>query len=140
MTHRTVQLLSSTILLTISLLFTSALLPAAMAKAAVKKQAPKAAVQNKNAAPVETSKKNEVVVEIKNSVFPNVTASVGSTVTFVNKDDFPHGVKSPDKAGPNLEELKPGEKYSWVANNKGKIKYYCSPYAQAPSVGTITVK
>jgi plastocyanin len=70
---------------------------------------------------------------------PNLTIPAGTQVTWVNRDEEPHTVNSASKAAPfKSAALDTGDKFSFVFNQAGRYKYFCSihPYM----VGTIVVK
>lgn len=83
----------------------------------------------------------DTTIEIREFSFTpaEVTVTVGSTITWVNRDDTPHLVADADtprrmKSPP----LDTGESFSFVARTAGVIRYFCSlhPHMQ----GTVVVR
>ncbi len=67
------------------------------------------------------------LVKIDNFSFtpPSLTVQVGTTVTWVNKDDVPHTVTSADKKfkSPALDT---DERFSFTFSAPGTYNYFCS--------------
>ena len=56
----------------------------------------------------------------------SVTVSVGTTVTWTNKDEIPHTVASSDKSFQGSAGLDTGDSYSYTFTKPGTYKYYCT--------------
>lgn len=54
-----------------------------------------------------------------------VTVAVGQTVTWVNKDPFPHNVSS-TPGGFSSQDLQPGEEWRFTPKTEGRIPYVCT--------------
>src|ERR1700730_3489448 len=69
-------------------------------------------------------------VEVKLNTFVSTPASikvaVGTTVTWVNRDDIPHTVVSTDRALFKSKVLDTDEKFSYTFARPGKVPYFCS--------------
>jgi plastocyanin len=83
----------------------------------------------------------ESAVEIDNFVFKpqNLSISVGTKVTWTNKDDVPHTATSSDTP-PQFDSktLDTDGKFSFTFTKPGTFKYYCKVHPHM--TGTITVK
>jgi plastocyanin len=66
-------------------------------------------------------------VKIDNFVFgpAAITVSVGTTVTWINRDDIPHTVVSTDKVFKS-KVLDTDEKFSYTFTKAGEYPYFCS--------------
>src|ERR1700736_4764613 len=66
-------------------------------------------------------------VKIDNFSFApaTVTVAVGTTVTWVNRDDIPHTVVNPDKVFKS-KVLDTDDKFSFVFTKAGRYSYFCS--------------
>jgi plastocyanin len=66
-------------------------------------------------------------VKIDNFVFgpQTVTVPVGSTVTWINKDDIPHTTVSTDGVFKS-KVMDTDEKFSYTFTNAGTYPYYCT--------------
>jgi plastocyanin len=54
-----------------------------------------------------------------------LTISAGTTVTWINRDDIPHTVVSPDKVFKS-KVLDTDEKFSFTFDKPGEYGYFCS--------------
>jgi plastocyanin len=54
-----------------------------------------------------------------------ITVSVGTTVTWINRDDIPHTVVSTDKVFKS-KVLDTDEKFSYTFTKPGQFPYFCS--------------
>ena len=52
--------------------------------------------------------------------------TVGTKVTWTNKDEVPHSVMSADKRFTSSPALDTGDKYSYVFTTPGTYEYFCS--------------
>jgi plastocyanin len=81
---------------------------------------------------------DETTVTIDNFAFApaQLTVKVGTTVTWVNKDDIPHTVVASAKAF-RSKALDTDDKFSFTFTTAGSYGYFCSlhPHMQ----GTVTV-
>jgi plastocyanin len=70
---------------------------------------------------------NSVELKIDNFNFtpPALTVSVGTKVTWVNKDDVPHTVTSDDKLF-GSRAMDTDDKFSFTFQTPGTYSYYCS--------------
>jgi plastocyanin len=67
-----------------------------------------------------------LTVAIDGTAFPPATLSVkvGDSVTWVNKDPFPHTVTSA-AGGFDSHEIAPGKSWKYTATKKGEFAYIC---------------
>ena len=68
----------------------------------------------------------------------SVTVKAGTTVTWTNKDDIPHGIGSANNAFPKSKALDTDESYSFTFATPGTYQYFC--YLHPKMVGTIVVE
>jgi len=80
-----------------------------------------------------------VVVKIDNFSFgpAELTVSVGTTVTWTNRDDIPHTVVSTDKVFKS-KVLDTDEKFSYTFTQAGSFPYFCSIHPKM--TGKVIVK
>ena len=80
---------------------------------------------------------NEIAIE--NFAFQpaTLTVTVGSTVTWVNRDDEPHTATANDKSF-NSKTLDNGDRFSQQFNAPGTYNYYCALHPKM--TGKIIVK
>jgi plastocyanin len=80
-----------------------------------------------------------VEVKIDNFSFGPVdlTVKVGTTVTWINRDDIPHTVVSTDKAFKS-KVLDTDEKFSYTFSTAGTFPYFCSIHPKM--TGRVVVK
>jgi len=73
---------------------------------------------------------NNMEVHIDNFVFQpaELTVKVGTTVTWINRDDIPHLVVLPGKF--RSEALDTNDKFSFTFTAAGDYKYFCSLHPQ----------
>jgi plastocyanin len=78
-------------------------------------------------------------ISIKNFKFlpPSLTVASGTAVTWVNNDEEPHNVVSPDRAF-RSKAIDGGEKFTQVFDKPGTFKYLCAVHPQMR--GEIVVK
>ena len=79
-------------------------------------------------------------ISIDNFSFTPATLTVkaGSTVTWTNKDDIPHGIGSANKAFKKSKALDTDESYSFTFTTPGTYQYFC--YLHPHMVGSIVVE
>ena len=80
---------------------------------------------------------NEVVIENFSFEPATLTVKVGTTVTWVNKDDEPHTATATDKRF-NSKTLDNGDRFSQEFNAPGVYNYYCALHPKM--TGKIIVK
>ncbi|WP_246207296.1 cupredoxin domain-containing protein [Bradyrhizobium rifense] len=66
-------------------------------------------------------------VSIDNFTFTpqTLTVKVGTTVTWTNKDDIPHGIASDNNAFRRSKALDTGDKFAFTFTTPGTYKYFC---------------
>ena len=79
-------------------------------------------------------------VSIDNFTFTpqTVTVKVGTTVTWTNKDDIPHGVASANNTFSKSKALDTDDSYSFTFTKPGTYQYFC--YIHPHMTGTIVVE
>ncbi len=79
-------------------------------------------------------------VSIDNFTFtpPTLTVKAGTTVTWINKDDIPHGIASANNAFTKSKALDTDDSYSFTFTTPGTYQYFC--YVHPHMTGTIVVQ
>ena len=79
-------------------------------------------------------------VSIDNFTFgpQTLTVKAGTTVTWMNKDDIPHGIGSANNAFPKSKALDTDDSYSFTFATPGTYQYFC--YLHPKMVGSIVVE
>jgi plastocyanin len=79
-------------------------------------------------------------VSIDNFTFTpqKLTVKAGTTVTWINKDDIPHGIASSDNAFSKSKALDTDNSYSFTFTTPGTYAYFC--YVHPHMTGTIVVE
>ncbi|HEX3504404.1 MAG TPA: cupredoxin family copper-binding protein [Xanthobacteraceae bacterium] len=79
-------------------------------------------------------------VSIDNFTFTpaSLTVKAGTTVTWTNRDDIPHGIASSDNAFKKSKALDTDDNYSFTFTTPGTYQYFC--YIHPHMVGTIVVE
>ena len=79
-------------------------------------------------------------VSIDNFTFgpPSLTVKAGTTVTWTNRDDIPHGIASSNNAFSKSKALDTDDNYSFTFATPGTYQYFC--YIHPHMVGTIVVE
>ena len=79
-------------------------------------------------------------ISIDNFSFTPATLTVraGTTVTWTNKDDIPHGIASSNKAFARSKALDTDDSYSFTFTTPGTYQYFC--YLHPHMVGSIVVE
>ena len=79
-------------------------------------------------------------VSIDNFTFgpQKMTVKAGTTVTWTNKDDIPHGIASSDNAFKRSAALDTDDSYSFTFTTPGTYQYFC--YIHPHMTGTIVVE
>jgi plastocyanin len=79
-------------------------------------------------------------VSIDNFTFTPQTLNVkaGTTVTWNNKDDIPHGIAADKNAFPRSKALDTDDKFAFTFTTPGTYKYFC--YVHPFMTGTVVVQ
>ena len=79
-------------------------------------------------------------VSIDNFTFgpQSLTVKAGTTITWTNKDDIPHGIASSNNAFAKSKALDTDDSYSFTFATPGTYQYFC--YVHPHMVGTIVVE
>jgi amicyanin len=79
-------------------------------------------------------------VSIDNFTFgpKTLTVKAGTTVTWTNKDDIPHGIASSNNAFTKSRALDTDDTYSFTFATPGTYQYFC--YIHPFMVGTVVVQ
>jgi plastocyanin len=79
-------------------------------------------------------------VSIDNFTFtpPSLTIKPGTTVTWINRDDIPHGIASANNAFTKSKALDTDDSYSFTFTTPGTYQYFC--YVHPRMTGTIVVQ
>ena len=67
-----------------------------------------------------------------------LTVKAGTTVTWINKDDIPHGIASSNTAFKKSGALDTDDSYSFTLTTPGTYSYFC--YLHPHMVGSIVVE
>jgi plastocyanin len=67
-----------------------------------------------------------------------LTVKAGTTVTWTNKDDIPHGIASSTNAFPKSLALDTDQSFSFTFTTPGTYQYFC--YVHPHMVGTVVVE
>jgi amicyanin len=81
-----------------------------------------------------------VAVSIDNFTFnpPTLTVKAGTTVTWTNKDDIPHGIAATGNKFQRSQALDTDNSYSFTFTTPGSYQYFC--YIHPHMTGTIVVE
>jgi plastocyanin len=79
-------------------------------------------------------------ISIDNFTFSpaKLTVKAGTTVTWTNKDDIPHGIGSSNNAFAKSKALDTDDAFSFTFTTPGTYQYFC--YIHPHMVGTIVVE
>jgi amicyanin len=79
-------------------------------------------------------------VSIDNFTFspPTITVKAGTIVTWINKDDIPHGIASANNAFKKSKAMDTDDTYSFTFTTPGTYAYFC--YLHPHMTGTIVVE
>ena len=79
-------------------------------------------------------------ISIDNFTFTpqTVTVKAGTTVTWTNKDDIPHGIAATNNAFKRSQALDTDDSYSFTFTTPGTYQYFC--YLHPHMTGTIVVE
>jgi plastocyanin len=80
------------------------------------------------------------VISIDNFTFrpQALTVKAGTTVTWTNKNDIPHGIASANNAFKRSQALDTDDSYSFTFTTPGTYQYFC--YLHPHMVGSIVVE
>jgi amicyanin len=81
---------------------------------------------------------NAVTIDNFSFAPATLTVKAGTTVTWINKDDIPHGVGATNNAFKKSPALDTDDKYSFTFTTPGTYQYFC--YLHPKMVGTIVVQ
>jgi len=81
-----------------------------------------------------------ITVSIDNFTFtpPILTVKAGTTVTWTNKDDIPHGIAATNNSFARSKALDTDDSYSFTFTTPGTYQYFC--YIHPHMVGTVVVE
>ncbi len=90
--------------------------------------------------PVRAQPSTTASVSIDNFTFgpESLTVKAGTTVTWINKDDIPHGIASSSDDFAKSKALDTDDNYSFTFTKPGTYRYFC--YIHPHMTGTIVVK
>ena len=79
-------------------------------------------------------------VSIDNFTFTpqSLTVKAGTTVTWTNRDDIPHGIAATNNAFARSRAMDTDQSYSFTFTTPGTFQYFC--YIHPHMVGTIVVQ
>lgn len=79
-------------------------------------------------------------ISIDNFTFSpaKLTVKAGTTITWTNKDDIPHGIGSADNSFTRSKALDTDDAFSFTFTTPGTYQYFC--YIHPHMVGTIVVE
>jgi amicyanin len=79
-------------------------------------------------------------ISIDNFTFtpPTMTVKAGTTITWTNKDDIPHGIAATGNAFAKSKALDTDDSYSFTFTTPGTYQYFC--YIHPHMTGTIVVE
>jgi amicyanin len=80
------------------------------------------------------------VISIDNFTFgpPTLTVKAGTTVTWTNRDDIPHGIASAGGAFAKSKALDTDDSYSFTFSTPGTYQYFC--YIHPHMTGNVVVE
>jgi amicyanin len=81
-----------------------------------------------------------IAISIDNFTFtpPTLTVKAGTTVTWTNRDDIPHGIASDNNAFTRSKALDTDDNFSFTFTTPGTYKYFC--YVHPHMTGTVVVE
>ena len=79
-------------------------------------------------------------ISIDNFTFnpPTLTVKAGTTVTWTNKDDIPHGIASANNGFSRSKAMDTDDSFSFTFTTPGTYQYFC--YIHPHMTGTIVVQ
>ena len=81
---------------------------------------------------------NTVTIDNFSFTPATLTVKAGTTVTWTNQDDIPHGIGSANNAFPKSKALDTDDSYSFTFTTPGTYQYFC--YLHPKMVGSIVVE
>jgi amicyanin len=89
---------------------------------------------------VARAQSQSTAISIDNFTFtpPKVTVKAGTTITWTNKDDIPHGIAATGNAFARSKALDTDNSYSFTFTTPGTYQYFC--YIHPHMTGTIVVE
>ncbi|HET8919709.1 MAG TPA: cupredoxin family copper-binding protein [Xanthobacteraceae bacterium] len=81
---------------------------------------------------------NTVTIDNFSFTPATVTVKAGTTLTWTNKDDIPHGIGATNNAFPKSKALDTDDSYSFTFTTPGTYQYFC--YLHPKMVGSIVVE
>jgi len=81
---------------------------------------------------------NEVAIDNFSFNPPNRTVPVGTTVTWINRDDIPHRIGSADQKFPLGPTLDTDGRYAYTFTAPGSYKYFCTVHPTMTGVITVS--
>jgi plastocyanin len=90
--------------------------------------------------PVWAQKASSGAISIANFTFnpAKLTVKAGTTVTWTNKDDIPHGIASSSNAFTRSKPLVTEDSFSFTFTTPGTYQFFC--YLHPNMVGTVVVE
>src|SRR3984885_12701193 len=81
-----------------------------------------------------------ITISIDNFTFTpqTMTVKTGTTVTWTNKDDIPHGIAATNNAFTRSKALDTDDSFSFTFTTPGTFQYFC--YVHPHMTGTIVVE
>lgn len=119
-------------------LLRSALVAAALGSATATTLAVAVLPGTAQTAPAVTQANATVSIDNFTFVPQTLTVKAGTTVTWTNRDDIPHGIASENNAFAKSKALDTGDSYSVMFATPGTYKYFC--YVHPHMTGTIVVE
>ena len=81
---------------------------------------------------------NTVTIDNFSFTPATLTVKAGTTVTWTNQDDIPHGIGSANNAFPKSKALDTDDSYSFTFATPGTYQFFC--YLHPKMVGSIVVE
>jgi len=81
---------------------------------------------------------NTVTIDNFSFTPATLTVKAGTTVTWTNQDDIPHGIGSANNAFPKSKALDTDDSYSFTFTTPGTYQFFC--YLHPKMVGSIVVE
>ena len=81
---------------------------------------------------------NTVTIDNFSFTPATLTVKAGTTVTWTNQDDIPHGIGSANNAFPKSKALDTDDSYSFTFATPGTYQFFC--YLHPKMVGSIVVQ
>jgi plastocyanin len=91
-----------------------------------------------NAAPQSTVPAGGISIDNFTFAPASLTVKAGTTVTWTNRDDIPHGIAESNNAFKKSKALDTDDSFSFTFTTPGTYKYFC--YIHPHMVGTVVVE